>query len=117
MTTYHVSVMRFSRNMINISKQRQRDARRLTSVRVLSNTSRTFSVKNSFTTTFHHTAKLAPKIERAGSKLFKDADEAVADLKSGTTLLSSGFGLCGVAGRESSTANNLILQKADFHHF
>ncbi|OBT54954.1 hypothetical protein VE04_03470 [Pseudogymnoascus sp. 24MN13] len=97
MTTYHVSAMRFSRNMINISKQRQRDARRLTSVRVLSNTSRTFSAKNSFTATFQHAANLAPKIERAGSKLFKDADEAVADLKSGTTLLSSGFGLCGVA--------------------
>lgn len=41
---------------------------------------------------------LAPKIERGGSKLFKNADEAVADLKSGSTILSSGFGLCGVAG-------------------
>ncbi|RKL16549.1 hypothetical protein BFJ68_g5164 [Fusarium oxysporum] len=34
---------------------------------------------------------------RGGSKLFKDADAAVADIKSGSTLLSSGFGLCGVA--------------------
>ena len=41
---------------------------------------------------------LAPKIERGASKLFKDADEAVSDLKSGSTILSSGFGLCGVAG-------------------
>ncbi|KAJ5736420.1 3-oxoacid CoA-transferase subunit B [Penicillium malachiteum] len=40
---------------------------------------------------------LAPKIERGGSKVFKNADEAVADLKSGSTVLSSGFGLCGVA--------------------
>ncbi|KAJ5722719.1 3-oxoacid CoA-transferase subunit B [Penicillium malachiteum] len=40
---------------------------------------------------------LAPKIERSGSKVFKNADEAVADLKSGSTVLSSGFGLCGVA--------------------
>jgi hypothetical protein len=40
----------------------------------------------------------APKIERGASKLFRDADEAVADLKSGSTILSSGFGLCGVAG-------------------
>ncbi|KAG0158713.1 hypothetical protein PDIDSM_6232 [Penicillium digitatum] len=40
---------------------------------------------------------LAPKIERGGSKLFKDADAAVADIKSGSTILSSGFGLCGVA--------------------
>lgn len=41
---------------------------------------------------------LAPKIERGGSKLFADADSAVADLQSGSTILSSGFGLCGVAG-------------------
>ncbi|KAA8649252.1 3-oxoacid CoA-transferase [Aspergillus tanneri] len=40
---------------------------------------------------------LAPKINRGASKLFKNADEAVADLKSGSTILSSGFGLCGVA--------------------
>ncbi|KAH6975243.1 hypothetical protein BKA56DRAFT_489179 [Ilyonectria sp. MPI-CAGE-AT-0026] len=31
------------------------------------------------------------------SKLFPDADAAVADVKSGSTVLSSGFGLCGVA--------------------
>jgi 3-oxoacid CoA-transferase len=41
---------------------------------------------------------LAPKIERGGSKRFKDADAAVSDIKSGSTILSSGFGLCGVAG-------------------
>ncbi|RMJ24246.1 hypothetical protein PHISP_04882 [Aspergillus sp. HF37] len=40
---------------------------------------------------------LAPKIERGGSKLFQSADEAVSDLQSGSTILSSGFGLCGVA--------------------
>ncbi|KAL4959200.1 3-oxoacid CoA-transferase [Aspergillus stella-maris] len=39
----------------------------------------------------------APTIDRAASKLFKDADAAVADLQSGSTILSSGFGLCGVA--------------------
>ncbi|PWY96781.1 succinyl-CoA:3-ketoacid-coenzyme A transferase 1 [Aspergillus sclerotioniger CBS 115572] len=39
----------------------------------------------------------APKIDRSASKLFKNADAAVADLKSGSTILSSGFGLCGVA--------------------
>jgi hypothetical protein len=32
------------------------------------------------------------------SKLFSSADEAVADIKSGSTILSSGFGLNGVAG-------------------
>ncbi|KAH7081017.1 hypothetical protein FB567DRAFT_532288 [Paraphoma chrysanthemicola] len=39
----------------------------------------------------------APKIDRAKSKLYKDADEAVADVQSGSTVLSAGFGLCGVA--------------------
>ncbi|KAM7221970.1 mitochondrial succinyl-CoA:3-ketoacid coenzyme A transferase 1 [Rhypophila decipiens] len=34
---------------------------------------------------------------RGGSKLFASADEAVADIKSGSVILSSGFGLCGVA--------------------
>ncbi|KAL9078719.1 MAG: hypothetical protein Q9157_002364 [Trypethelium eluteriae] len=40
---------------------------------------------------------LAPRKERGGSKVFKTADEAVADIKSGSTILSAGFGLCGVA--------------------
>ncbi|KAI9829315.1 MAG: hypothetical protein M1819_006378 [Sarea resinae] len=42
-------------------------------------------------------ASKAPKIDRAASKLFKDADAAVADLQSGSTILSAGFGLCGTA--------------------
>ncbi|KAF3763236.1 succinyl-CoA:3-ketoacid-coenzyme A transferase [Cryphonectria parasitica EP155] len=32
-----------------------------------------------------------------GSKLYPTADDAVADIQSGSTILSSGFGLCGVA--------------------
>jgi hypothetical protein len=43
-------------------------------------------------------AEIAPKKQRGGSKVFKTADEAVADIKSGSTILSAGFGLCGVAG-------------------
>lgn len=39
----------------------------------------------------------APAPTRGGSKLFRDADAAVADVKSGSVILSSGFGLCGVA--------------------
>ncbi|KAG9039773.1 hypothetical protein FRB95_007200 [Tulasnella sp. JGI-2019a] len=35
--------------------------------------------------------------ERRQSKIFTSADEAVADITSGSTLLSGGFGLCGVA--------------------
>ncbi|EAL86685.1 coenzyme A transferase, putative [Aspergillus fumigatus Af293] len=48
---------------------------------------------------------LARKIERGVSKLFRDADEAVSDLKSGSTILSSGFGLCGVADTLLSAIN------------
>ena len=40
----------------------------------------------------------APEIVRGGSKVYKNADAAVADLKSGSTILSAGFGLCGTAG-------------------
>ncbi|PNS16606.1 Succinyl-CoA:3-ketoacid coenzyme A transferase 1, mitochondrial [Sphaceloma murrayae] len=38
---------------------------------------------------------LAPIVDRSRSKVYKNADEAVADIKSGSTLLSAGFGLCG----------------------
>jgi 3-oxoacid CoA-transferase len=38
-----------------------------------------------------------PTIDRTRSKLFKDADEAVADIKSGSIIFSAGFGLCGTA--------------------
>ncbi|KAL2210244.1 succinyl-CoA:3-ketoacid-coenzyme A transferase [Sarocladium strictum] len=34
---------------------------------------------------------------KGSSKLYEDADAAVADIQSGSTILSSGFGLCGVA--------------------
>ncbi|ORY70456.1 succinyl-CoA:3-ketoacid-coenzyme A transferase 1 [Pseudomassariella vexata] len=42
-------------------------------------------------------AAAAPARQRSGSKVFKSADEAIADLQDGMTLLSAGFGLCGVA--------------------
>lgn len=38
-----------------------------------------------------------PSPSRPKSKLYKDADEAVSDLKDGSIVLSAGFGLCGVA--------------------
>ncbi|PYI32070.1 3-oxoacid CoA-transferase [Aspergillus indologenus CBS 114.80] len=50
-----------------------------------------------FSTARDDTYLRAPRIDRGASKLFGSADEAVADLKSGSTILSSGFGLCGVA--------------------
>lgn len=40
----------------------------------------------------------AKEVNKGASKLFDSADSAVADIKSGSTILSSGFGLCGVAG-------------------
>lgn len=36
--------------------------------------------------------------KHADSKVWKNADAAVADIKSGSTVLSAGFGLCGTAG-------------------
>ncbi|KAJ0165894.1 Succinyl-CoA:3-ketoacid coenzyme A transferase 1, mitochondrial [Colletotrichum tanaceti] len=49
------------------------------------------------TTTPIRPSQKAPTVKRGGSKLYASADEAVADIKSGSTILSSGFGLCGVA--------------------
>lgn len=42
------------------------------------------------------TSKAPTKI-RGKSKVYASADEAVADLQSGSTILSAGFGLCGTA--------------------
>lgn len=53
----------------------------------------------------------ASKIIRAQSKLFKDADAAVRDLKSGSVILSAGFGLCGTAGLFNSSPFILYLTK------
>ncbi|OKL58171.1 hypothetical protein UA08_06835 [Talaromyces atroroseus] len=57
-----------------------------------SSTRRTFA-----TTPSCWSQSIAPKVVRGEPKLFSSADEAVADLKSGSTVLSAGFGLCGVA--------------------
>ena len=53
-----------------------------------------------FTTSTSEQSLRVPKIDRSAPKLFQNADAAVADLKSGSTILSSGFGLCGVAGMD-----------------
>jgi len=44
----------------------------------------------------------AMKVTRGGSKVFKNADQAVADLENGSTILSAGFGLCGTAGNSNN---------------
>ncbi|KAI9660440.1 MAG: hypothetical protein M1821_009790 [Bathelium mastoideum] len=53
--------------------------------------------KSSSTSNDYEDESLSPSKERGGSKVFKSADDAVADIKSGSTILSAGFGLCGVA--------------------
>ena len=50
----------------------------------------------------HAQATLAPKAARGTSKIFSNVDEAVADIKSGSIILSAGFGLCGSAGEKCS---------------
>lgn len=54
--------------------------------RLLSTTCRRLSAPNS-----------TPAPSRSANKLYATADDAVADIQSGSTILSSGFGLCGVA--------------------
>ena len=46
---------------------------------------------------FQTTTRLFREIKATNSKVYASADEAVADLKSGSIVLSAGFGLCGTA--------------------
>ena len=54
---------------------------------------------------------VVPEVKRGNTKLWKSADEAVADVKSGSVLLSSGFGLCGVACKCSNQIGGQSLRK------
>ena len=51
----------------------------------------------SSTTFFREAPGGAPRKVRGQRKVFDSVDEAVADIKSGSTVLSAGFGLCGTA--------------------
>ncbi|KPI42017.1 Succinyl-CoA:3-ketoacid coenzyme A transferase 1, mitochondrial [Cyphellophora attinorum] len=42
-------------------------------------------------------ASAPPQTRTSGSKVWSSADEAVADIQSGSVILSAGFGLCGTA--------------------
>ena len=55
------------------------------------------SGRRGFSSTGQWRSVATPAVSRGDSKLFSSADEAVADIQSGSVLLSSGFGLCGVA--------------------
>ncbi|KAK5653762.1 hypothetical protein OQA88_7919 [Cercophora sp. LCS_1] len=50
-----------------------------------------------FSQSGHWRSVATPTVTRGDSKLYKSADEAVADIQSGSVILSSGFGLCGIA--------------------
>jgi 3-oxoacid CoA-transferase len=52
-----------------------------------------------------------PKVVRGASKVYKNADDAVADLKSGSIILSAGFGLCGTAGMISLHPIHQVISK------
>jgi hypothetical protein len=51
----------------------------------------------SFSHSRHWRSVAVPAVDRGGSKLWRSADEAVADIRSGSVVLSAGFGLCGIA--------------------
>lgn len=55
----------------------------------------------------------APAKQRGGSKVWNSADEAVADIKSGSTVLSAGFGLCGTA---ETVIDAMVRRGADSLH-
>lgn len=107
MATTRVSVLSLSQRMATVCRPRLHlGVRCVASVRPLRQPGRLACAK--YSTTAPERPSLAPKIERGGYKLFKNADDAVADLQSGSTILSSGFGLCGVAGMLPS---NIEVQK------
>lgn len=56
--------------------------------------SRTFQTSGAF---FREASGGAPRKVRGQRKVFDSVDEAVADIRSGSTVLSAGFGLCGTA--------------------
>lgn len=61
-------------------------------------TLRALSPSRLYTTTPpHHEATATTPGSRSGSKVWSSATEAVADIASGSTILSAGFGLCGTA--------------------
>jgi len=77
-----------------------------TGIRLNVNGLRTFSHSR------HWRSAAIPAVQRGGSKVWDSADEAVADVKSGSVILSSGFGLCGVACEFSCLAVSSLWERA-----
>ncbi|ODM17095.1 hypothetical protein SI65_07494 [Aspergillus cristatus] len=97
MATLRVSALSLSRRSLSVCRPRLQLGVRCRAGLRPSFQPGTIACARSYSTVPSTRQRLAPTIERGASKLFKDADEAVADLKSGSVILSSGFGLCGVA--------------------
>ncbi|BCR87722.1 3-oxoacid CoA-transferase [Aspergillus chevalieri] len=97
MATLRVSALFLSRRSLSVCRPRLRLGVRCRAGLRPSFQPSTIDCAKSYSTVPSARQRLAPIVERGASKLFKDADEAVADLKSGSVILSSGFGLCGVA--------------------
>lgn len=55
----------------------------------------------------------APAKQRGGKKVFDSVDDAVADIKSGSIVLSAGFGLCGTA---ETIIDAMVRRGADSLH-
>ena len=66
--------------------------------------------------TFYSAGKPVPTPTRGGSKVYKSADDAIADIKDGSVILSAGFGLCGVAGTYIRTPNCAIVEMRYWLH-
>ncbi|RDW75846.1 succinyl-CoA:3-ketoacid-coenzyme A transferase-1 [Coleophoma crateriformis] len=100
MATAHRSLALLSRTNLTILRSTSRSSiqsiRRGACVRTFQTSQRYYEAPQPKSSQSHDVSS-APKIVRGESKLFKSADEAVADLKSGSLVLSSGFGLCGTA--------------------
>jgi len=65
------------------------------------------AARRTFLTTTIRLSQPSSSSARKDSKVLGTADEAVADVRSGSVLLSSGFGLCGVAGKSTLTPASL----------
>jgi 3-oxoacid CoA-transferase len=83
---------------IALNNKRAGVAATLTFTRGFINDVKTSSNSNNEVDDIELNESLAPTIDRSRSKVYASADEAVADIKSGSTILSAGFGLCGTAG-------------------
>ncbi|KAH6623470.1 hypothetical protein F5144DRAFT_362538 [Chaetomium tenue] len=66
-------------------------------IKAMSGSSLSLYGRRSFSHSGHWRSAATPRADRGGSKLWESAADAVADIRSGSVILSSGFGLCGVA--------------------